>query len=77
MIPCSQSYIIHGCSAFTEHNLQILYALRVAISLASESLFHDGRLALLYLQDASLDSVCNLTILVSIYNTECKADGSL
>ena len=59
-----------GCSLFTKHDLQILYTLWVAITLASESLFYDGGLALLYLQYTSLNGVRNLPVHVGIDNPQ-------
>ena len=44
----------------SEHDPEILYAVRVA--LASERLFHDSRLALLNLHDATLNRVGHLDI---------------
>ena len=70
-------HMIHCWSVFTKHNLQVLYTFWVTVSLASESLFHDGRLALLYLQDAPLDGVCDLPIRVNFGNTACMIHCSL
>lgn len=41
--------VLNVCLAFTKHDFQVLYAFRIALCFAPESLLHDGRLALLYL----------------------------